>query len=51
MVTHLGGTEIHIDGSDLLGFRLWLCLNELSGSGKDVFGGTELAFRVLDRYG
>jgi hypothetical protein len=33
MVTHLGETKIHIGGSDLLGFGLWHCLDELGGSG------------------
>ena len=33
---HLGGTEIHIGGSDLLGFWQWLSPDELGGSGQRI---------------
>ena len=33
---HLGETEIHIGGSDLLGFWQWLSLGELGVSGWEI---------------
>ena len=43
---HLGGTEIHIGGTELLGFWLWLSLDELSGSRWEISVGPswELGF-------
>ena len=39
---HLGETEIHIGGSDLLGFWQWLSPNELGGSGMEISVGPSL---------
>ena len=46
---HLGETEIHFGCTKVLGFGRWQYTDNLGESGWDLFGGTEMDFRVLDR--